>query len=108
MRSGRRLQGGYLCFLFLFILLSWTDDPQLAEWKALGERGEGVCRGGEALCLLGDASSRTETVVLPATACSFGRKVIAEMRRQREADVWIAGDHVVEFFWYTWYRRSSR
>jgi hypothetical protein len=45
MESGRRLQGGDLCFLFLFLFLflSWIDDPQLAEWKALGDRGERVC-----------------------------------------------------------------
>jgi hypothetical protein len=36
---------------------------------------------------VGDASSRTELVVLPATSFSCGREVIEEIRRQREADI---------------------
>jgi hypothetical protein len=48
--------------------------------------------------LLGDASSRTETVVLPAIVCSYGREAMEKIRRQREVDVWIIEDHVIELF----------
>jgi hypothetical protein len=84
MESGRRLSVAVSTFYFSPFSFLESTILSLLSGRLLG-RGSTLSM--RSTLFVGDASSRTELVVLPATSFSCGREVIEEIRRQREADI---------------------